>query len=201
MHPSVLVDPMHYPANKIQAAPSDSTFWTIWYGTLCQRLIGQRTTKPTKVRQQTPPWSHPDSVARGSVRHLGRHSYRHCGPLLPRHFFCLRSLGSWSGDQTQGKKYTKIACNYHFYPIAFETFSPMYQDGTDFIFALGHRISSNTDDPRENCFIFQRISIAIQRFNTVCFANSFGNTASFGVIDLVIQCNSTGRNWQNVQNL
>ena len=32
--------------------------------------IGQRTTRPIKVKQQTPRRSHPDSVARGSVRHL-----------------------------------------------------------------------------------------------------------------------------------
>jgi hypothetical protein len=44
------------------------------------------------------------------------------------------------------------------------------------ISALGHPTSSNTDDPRETFFIFQRISVAIQRFNAVCFVNSFGNT-------------------------
>ena len=49
------------------------------------------------------------------------------------------------------------------------------QVGTDFISGLGHRISSNTDDPRETYFLFQRLSVAIQRFNAVCFANSFGN--------------------------
>ena len=43
------------------------------------------------------------------------------------------------------------------------------------ISALGHRISPNADDPRETYFLFQRLSVAIQRFNAVCFANSFGN--------------------------
>ena len=73
------------------------------------------------------------------------------------------------------EKYTDIACSYHFFPIAFETFGPINQVGTDFISALGHRISCNTDDPRDTFFLFQRLSVAIQRFNAICFANSFGN--------------------------
>jgi len=72
-------------------------------------------------------------------------------------------------------KYTEIACNYHFFPIAFDTFGRINQVGTDFISALGHRISLITDDPRETFFLFQRLSVAFQRFNAVCFANSFGN--------------------------
>ena len=80
-----------------------------------------------------------------------------------------------AATERQEEKYSDIACNYHFFPIAFETFGPLNQVGTDFISALGHRISSNTDDPREICFLFQRLSIAIQRFDAVCFTNSFGN--------------------------
>jgi len=39
------------------------------------------------------------------------------------------------------------------------------------ISALGHRISSNTDDPRQKMFLFHRISVAIQLFKA--YANSF----------------------------
>jgi len=41
----------------------------------------------------------------------------------------------------------EIAWNHHFFPIAFETFGPINQVGADFISALGHRISTHTDDP------------------------------------------------------
>jgi len=71
-------------------------------------------------------------------------------------------------------EYTEIACNYHLLPIAFETFGPIIQVVTDFISALGHRILSITDDLRES-FLSRRLSVAIQRFNADCFANSFGN--------------------------
>jgi len=52
------------------------------------------------------------------------------------------------------EKYIEIACNHHFLPTAFETFSPINQVGADFISALGHRISTHAEDPRETCFLF-----------------------------------------------
>jgi len=32
-----------------------------------------------------------------------------------------------------------------------------------------------SDDPRETSFLFQLLSVSNQRFNSVCFYNSFGN--------------------------
>jgi len=51
------------------------------------------------------------------------------------------------------EKYIEIACNHHFFPIAFETFGPINQVSADFISALGHRISTHTDDPRETLIV------------------------------------------------
>jgi hypothetical protein len=59
------------------------------------------------------------------------------------------------------QKYIEISCNHHFFPIAFKTFDPIDHIGTDFISALGYRISINTDDPRETFFLFQRLSVVI----------------------------------------
>jgi hypothetical protein len=50
------------------------------------------------------------------------------------------------------------------------------RDGQDFIGELGHRMSAITEDPRETAFFFQRLSAAVQRFNAVCFSNSFDHT-------------------------
>jgi hypothetical protein len=55
---------------------------------------------------------------------------------------------------------------------------PINRAGQGFISELGLRISASTEDPREACSVFQRISVALRRFNAVCFANSF---ASHGV--------------------
>jgi hypothetical protein len=61
------------------------------------------------------------------------------------------------------------------YLLAIETMSYINCDGQDFISELGHRISLVTEDPRETSFPFQRISVTMQRFNNVCFTNSFGH--------------------------
>jgi len=56
-----------------------------------------------------------------------------------------------------------------------KTFGPINQAGRDFLSSLGHRLSLVSDDPRESSFLFQRLSVSIQRFDSVCFCNSFGN--------------------------
>jgi hypothetical protein len=61
-----------------------------------------------------------------------------------------------------------------FFPIAFEVMGPINQAGQDFISELGRQISSSTDHPRETSFLFQRLSVAVQRFNAVSFTYSFG---------------------------
>jgi hypothetical protein len=73
-------------------------------------------------------------------------------------------------------KYDEISRVHLFYPIAFEIMGPINQVGQDFISDLGRRISSSTDDPRETFFLFQRLSVAVQRFNAVSFTYSFGLT-------------------------
>jgi len=54
-------------------------------------------------------------------------------------FACATSAAEAAAKRKEDK-YTEIACNYLFFPIAFETFGPVNQVGTDFISALGHRI-------------------------------------------------------------
>jgi hypothetical protein len=75
--------------------------------------------------------------------------------------------------QRKDSKYADIARTHLFFPVAFETMGPINQLGQDFISQLGHRISTVTDDPRETSFLFQRLSVALQRFNAVSLANSF----------------------------
>ena len=75
-------------------------------------------------------------------------------------------------------KYAEISRTHLFFPLAIEIMGPINQVGQDFISELGRRISSTTEDPRETTFLFQRLSVAIQRFNAVSFTNSFGLTQS-----------------------
>ncbi len=78
-----------------------------------------------------------------------------------------------SAAQRKETKYSEISKSHLFFPLAFETMGPINQSGQDFLSELGRRISVRTDDPREACFLFQRVSVTLQRFNAVCFAYSF----------------------------
>ena len=70
-------------------------------------------------------------------------------------------------------KYAELARAHIFMPVAFETLGPIGVKATDFLSELGRRISAVTHDLREVSYLFQRVSVAIQRFNGVCFRGSF----------------------------
>ena len=70
-------------------------------------------------------------------------------------------------------KYEALKANYLFVPIACETMGPINVKAFNFLSELGRRISVATGDLREGRFLLQRLSIAIQRFNSVCFQGSF----------------------------
>jgi len=49
-------------------------------------------------------------------------------------------------------------------------------DGMNFFSDLGRRITQSTDDHRESAFLFQRLSILIQRYNAVAVLGTFTHT-------------------------
>ena len=70
-------------------------------------------------------------------------------------------------------KYAELARTYLFIPISCETLGPIHPLSLSFLRDLGRRIAAVTGDHREGAFLLQRLSIAIQRFNAVCFQGSF----------------------------
>ena len=70
-------------------------------------------------------------------------------------------------------KYGGRADCYTFVPIALETLGPVCSEGADFIDSIGTRIRDASGDPREKSFLWQRVSVAIQRFNAVCLLGTF----------------------------
>ena len=91
----------------------------------------------------------------------------------------LLATSSTAGAAAEGAadrkelKYQSLALTHSFVPMAFETFGPINSKGVDFFNTLGRRISACTSDMRETAFLFQRLSLTIQRFNAVCFNGSF----------------------------
>ena len=78
----------------------------------------------------------------------------------------------------QEVKYSQLTGTYLFYAVAIETLGPMCESGRTFISELGRRTAQVTSDQREISFLFQRISVAVQRYNSVCIAGTFKATAS-----------------------
>ena len=75
-------------------------------------------------------------------------------------------------------KYQALVNTHCFIPLAFETLGPINYKGIDFLNELGRRLTASTGDARETAFLFQRLSIAIQRFNGICFHGSFSISAA-----------------------
>ena len=71
------------------------------------------------------------------------------------------------------QKYSELTA-YTFVPLAFETMGPLNQAGKQLISNIGSRIAIISGDTRETAFLRQRISVALQRYNSVCFRGTFG---------------------------
>ena len=65
----------------------------------------------------------------------------------------------------------------HFVPIAVETFGTWESWVHKFITNIGRTISGSTKNPRLTSFIFQAISMAVQRGNLQCVQGAYGESA------------------------
>ena len=70
-------------------------------------------------------------------------------------------------------KYSAILQTYDFVPVAIETLGPINASALSFLSQLGKRLCAASGDPRETAFLYQRISMTVQRFSCVAFHDSF----------------------------
>ena len=70
-------------------------------------------------------------------------------------------------------KYVDLSITRLFVQLAFETQAPICNSGLSFLDELGGRLIAVMADRRARAFLLQRISVAIQRGNYVCFSSSF----------------------------
>ena len=93
-------------------------------------------------------------------------------------------------EDAKRRKYEALTTRFRFEPIAVET-SGVYGDTTASIIAeIGRRMTSVTGEPRETCWLKQRIGIAVQRGN------------AFSILSLgVEQCSRRGRNCTTAPNV
>ena len=70
-------------------------------------------------------------------------------------------------EKDKRRRYPFLEPNYIFCPFAVETFGSFGEEALSLVKELGRRIRSFTGEPRSRLFIVQRISIAIQRGNSI----------------------------------
>ena len=66
------------------------------------------------------------------------------------------------------KKYQELANDYHFIPIGIETYGSWGPEGLKLIKTIGKKLKEETGERRSTFYLFQNISIAIQRGNASC---------------------------------
>jgi len=64
-------------------------------------------------------------------------------------------------------KYASLSAAYLVQPIALETLGPINESAVEFLNTLGHRIAAISSDDKESQFLYQRLLIALQRFNAI----------------------------------
>jgi len=74
--------------------------------------------------------------------------------------------------QNKIDKYSKLAGTHIFYPFAIETAGTWLEMAIELTQEIGMRITTITEDTRETTFLFQHLSMALQRGNAVSFHNT-----------------------------
>jgi len=72
-------------------------------------------------------------------------------------------------------KYAGLETTHIFQPVAVENLGTMNASAYGFLAGLGQKISAISCDDRETCYLFQRISVLIQRFNATLLHDSFAD--------------------------
>ena len=70
-------------------------------------------------------------------------------------------------------KYAAIKATHEFFPVAIETLGPINEEGTSFLCEIGERIKGVSGDSRETAFLFQRVSVIVQRANAIALHGTF----------------------------
>ena len=76
------------------------------------------------------------------------------------------------------EKYSNLSNNYHFVPEGVETYGAYGPQGIKLVKQIGKKISRATSEKLSTFFLFQSISMAIQRGNAVCVMGCPKNTST-----------------------
>ena len=69
--------------------------------------------------------------------------------------------------------YAAITLTHIFVLVTVETLGPTNAEGIRVLDKIGDRLSAVTGDPLESTFLYERLSVLVQRFNMIAFHGSF----------------------------
>jgi len=81
--------------------------------------------------------------------------------------------GSQAGSRQQDCKVLGNSKRHIFFPVAIETVGSWSQQAIELVQEIGRCTTVITEDSRETTFLFQRLSMALQRGNVVSFIGTF----------------------------
>ena len=87
-----------------------------------------------------------------------------------------------AAEVSKRRTYEGVSDLYQFCPVAVETLGPMGSDAHTLIRDLGGRLRAETGEHRSTSFLYQRISIAIQRGNAASVLATIPPSAKFDEI-------------------
>jgi len=80
-----------------------------------------------------------------------------------------------SAATRKATKYAVLERTHIFQPVAVENLGTMNASAYGFLAGLGRKISAISGDDRDTSYLFQRISVLIQRFNATLLHDSFAD--------------------------
>ncbi|KAH0815108.1 hypothetical protein GEV33_007683 [Tenebrio molitor] len=90
-------------------------------------------------------------------------------------------VSGFAAEMACKRKHSKyssiISSNYVFKGLAFETLGPWCKEAIDFINVIGNRLIAESGYSKSNKFLFERISLAIQRGNAASIRGTFPDSA------------------------
>ena len=86
-----------------------------------------------------------------------------------------REVGAAANHATTNKntKYSQLSNTHAFVPVPIETEGIWHHQAVELVREIGRRTANITRDAMESNFLFQQLSVALQRGNAVSFQNTF----------------------------
>ena len=99
-----------------------------------------------------------------------------------------RAAAAIKAEERKTDKYKRLTERYIFMPIAIETFGSIGPLGMEFLCAVGKKLIRHTGDKRSSQFLQQRISIELQKGNSLCVLGTLPSSTELEEIFYTFGC-------------